>query len=904
MTRTSATTAASAKPNGLLASALDLPNGARFYRCAFQVNPFEYLGRHSKSSKFTDEQSYNNAIVAACLDNGIEVIAITDHYRVQSSQSLADAATKAGIIVFPGFEAVTKDGVHFLCLFEPGKPFSELERHIGACGVQSSSTNSPLGSLDTTELLDKTAEWGSVCIAAHCTHQSGGLLKTLSGQTRMQAWRHRRLFACAIPGAVRDTPHDVRVILENTDPNHKRERPVAILNASDVNTPEKLADPSASCFIKMSSVSIEGLRQAFLDPESRVRLASDLAPEEHSEFLAIAWQAGFLDKAAIHFNENLNVLIGGRGAGKSTVVESLRYVLGLKPLGDEAQRNHDGIVRDVLQSGTKISLRVRSHRPAKREYIIERTVPNPPLVRDDDGNVLNLSPLDVLPGVEVYGQHEISELTKSREKLTRLLERFVERDEDVSRRKVETKRRLERSRTRILENIRETRQVVERLAALPALEETLKRFQEAGLEERLKEQSLIVREERVLRTADERVLSLRQAIDHLRRALPLDRAFLSEKALETLPGRGILAKADKVLSQLDATASSLLAQLDSALQNAESGLSEVGSEWSKRKASVQERYEQILRELQKSKIDGEEFIRLRRQIEELRPLKDRETILQREAKELAAERRNLVAEWEDLKAQEFRTLQTAAKRVTRALDKRVRVEVSMAGNREPLERLLRELNVGRIKDTIDRLSALSEFSLMELANAWRAGRDELARRFSIPASQAEKLVQCEPDVVLRVEELDLPSTTRIELNTAADGEDPQWHTLEQLSTGQKATAVLLLLLLESDAPLVVDQPEDDLDNRFITEGVVPKMRQEKRRRQFLFSTHNANIPVLGDAELIVGLSAGSNDQQQVHGRMGPEYMGSIDSQSVRALVEELLEGGKVAFEMRRLKYGF
>src|SRR5690606_5823663 len=139
----------------------------------------------------------------------IEVIAVTDHYRVQSSQSLVDAATKAGIIVFPGFEAVTKDGVHFLCLFEPGKPFSELERHIGACGVQDSSTNSPLGSLDTTELLDKTAEWGSVCIAAHCTHQSGGLLKTLSGQTRMQAWRHRRLFACAIPGAVRDTPQDV-----------------------------------------------------------------------------------------------------------------------------------------------------------------------------------------------------------------------------------------------------------------------------------------------------------------------------------------------------------------------------------------------------------------------------------------------------------------------------------------------------------------------------------------------------------------------------------------------------------------------------------------------------------------------------------------------------------------------
>jgi len=127
--------------------------------------------------------------------------------------------------------------------------------------------------------------------------------------------------------------------------------------------------------------------------------------------------------------------------------------------------------------------------------------------------------------------------------------------------------------------------------------------------------------------------------------------------------------------------------------------------------------------------------------------------------------------------------------------------------------------------------------------------------------------------------------------------------VEALSTGQKATAVLLLLLLESDAPLIVDQPEDDLDNRFITEGIVPRIREEKRRRQFIFSTHNANIPVLGDAELIVGLSAaGETDAGQVS--IAPEHSGSIDRRSVRELVEEILEGGREAFERRRRKYGF
>jgi ABC-type cobalamin/Fe3+-siderophores transport system ATPase subunit len=151
--------------------------------------------------------------------------------------------------------------------------------------------------------------------------------------------------------------------------------------------------------------------------------------------------------------------------------------------------------------------------------------------------------------------------------------------------------------------------------------------------------------------------------------------------------------------------------------------------------------------------------------------------------------------------------------------------------------------------------------------------------------------------------LDLPATTKISLNTAANDLPPKWQTLEALSTGQKATAVLLMLLLESGVPLVVDQPEDDLDNRFITDSVVPLIKREKRRRQFLFSTHNANLPVLGDAELIIGL-ASAGDDAQGQTRISSQHMASIDAQPVRELVEELLEGGKAAFEMRRSKYGF
>jgi hypothetical protein len=193
--------------------------------------------------------------------------------------------------------------------------------------------------------------------------------------------------------------------------------------------------------------------------------------------------------------------------------------------------------------------------------------------------------------------------------------------------------------------------------------------------------------------------------------------------------------------------------------------------------------------------------------------------------------------------------------------------------------------------------------LPDLAQRCREGKDALVKHYGLPPGGAEKIAQANQALFMLIEELELPATTKIELNTALEGASPVWQLLEHLSTGQKATAVLLLLLLESDAPLVVDQPEDDLDNRFITEGVVPIMRDEKRRRQFVFSTHNANIPVLGDAELILGLGA-KGEGKEGQAMILPEFMGSIDGQPVRELVEEILEGGKTAFEMRRLKYGF
>ena len=881
-------------------AALKLPNGARFYRCALQVNPFAYLERHGKPTDFQSEAAYNEAIVKACLEDDIEVVGITDHYRVQTSMTLVRAAREAGLLAFGGFEAVSKDGVHFLCLFDPDKD-DMLERFIGECGVHDPDIPSPAGSLDSEELLEKSREWGAVTIAAHVASK-GGLLKTLRGQPRINVWRSPDLLACALPGPVNDAPDGLRQILRNKDGEHRRARAVAIVNASDVNGPTDLAKGGATCLIKMSDVSVEAFRQAFLDPESRIRLNSDPPPEPHAEFLSIAWQGGFLGDTAVHFNGNLNALVGGRGTGKSTVIESVRYALGLDPLGDEASKAHEGVVKHVLKPGTKVSLLVRSHHPSESRYAIERTVPNPPTVKDETGNVLTVPPRDAMPGVQVFGQHEISELAKSPAKLTLLLERFADHDPSLSGRKTELRLTLERSRRRIVEVRREMETLGERLAALPGLEETQKRFQRAGLENRLKEKSLLVKEENLFSFLDDRLGPLRTLHGELAEGLPIDAAFVSDKALDGLPNATLLRELDEVLGSLSARLAKVDSQFGDALSEANAAIAGIKDRWRERCVAIENTYEQLLRDLQKSKVDGEEFIRLRRQIEELRPLSDRLEGLAKDLKTHEAHRRNLISEWEDIKAREYREIADAAAKISKTLRDRVKVEVTMAGNREPLEQVLREVK-GNLAAALERLRVVDQLSLPELAQCCRKGKEALIKAYGLPPGAAERIAGAGFDLHMKIEEVELPATTHIKLNTAAEGAPAEWQTLDALSKGQKATAVLLLLLLDSEAPLVVDQPEDDLDNRFITEVIVPIMRWEKRRRQFVFSTHNANIPVLGDAELILGLAA-SGEAGDGQAKIVPEHMGSIDSRPVRELVEETLEGGKDAFEMRRSKYGF
>lgn len=882
--------------------------GAKFYRCAFQVNPAHYAKTFRGEDHGMDEIAYVTSLLDKCMELGIEVIAVTDHNHAGSIELFKNEASMRGITVFPGFEVASSEGVHILCLYAPTTSDTELQRYLGQLDITNTEPSTSLSRKTFSDLLKCVKDQGGQTIAAHITHDKG-LLQTLHGQARINAWKDPNLLCVQLPGPVVDAPDDKRPILFNKNADYRRDPgaadglAIAVVNACDVTKPDDLELPSATCWVKMTEPSLEGLRQAFLDPFSRIRLASDDEAESHAEFLTMTWQGGFLDGCGLPFNENLNVLVGGRGTGKSTVVESVRYVLGFDPLGPDAKKMHDGIVGHVLKNGTRISLLVRVHSPAKRDYLIERTVPNAPVVKDDVGTILPLKPADVIPRAQVFGQHEVSELTKDPEKLTRLLDRFIGTDDASKVAKVDIAQKLATSREQIGQLAKRHGQLEEKLAALPKLEETLKTFQDAGLEEKLKDKSQLVREEQILKTTDARVASIRELGTTLRAAIPLDRTHLAALKTEELPAAEAFEPLDGILAALDEVVDAAARSLDQAVGVAEAKCSDVRAKWDERRKEVETAYDKLLRELQKSKVDGEEFIKLRRQIEALKPLKDELTQVAKQLDDAREGRRALVVEWEDAKAEEFRALEKAAKTVSKRLERRVRVQVTYSAVRDGLVALLKERPGGRLKEALDTFVEKSDLSLSELATKARAGKDELVTAYGLLPAQAERLALADAAVWMEVEELDLPATTTIELNVSPDGMDASWQKLEDLSTGQKATAVLLLLLLDSDAPLVVDQPEDDLDNRFITESIVPRMKEEKRRRQFIFATHNANIPVLGDAELIIGMSA-KGESGDGEAALSATHMGAIDSQEVRELVEEVLEGGRRAFELRRMKYGF
>ncbi len=878
---------------------------AHFWKCALQVNSFNYI-RHRGADHGMNEAEYNQELVRIAKENDIKVIGLANHGNVDDIDAIRKFMNENGIIVFPGFEISSTEKAHFVCLFPENTPKSQLDRYLGELRPGNPDNDVRPSNLGGNDLLSKVDQLGGFIYAAHCTDDNGVLYRKLN-----HVWQSLLLKAAQIPdtldGLKNEQSNGYRQILLNQTPDYKRELPIAIINAKDVAIPNDLANPKASCLIKMTQPCFESFKLAFHDPESRVRLNSDVPPKYHSRIERIKVTGGYLDGLHIEFSEHLNAVIGGRGTGKSTLLECVRYALQLKPIGKNAQRQHDDIIRENLGNfRARVELVIRSSIMNGKKFTIARRYGESASVKDEYGNISTFAPSDLLPQLEIYGQNEIYEIAQDKDGQRRLLSRFLETGQESFEVRIdETLKNLAENRKKLIEAQAQVASIEDDVARLPKLEEQLQHFKAMDLEEKLKIVPLLETEKRLRkRTVEEESPTLDKTFQAVRDSLP-DTTFLSEAAIAHLPHTEIIRKMRMIIDLLRSDAEVLLNQWQTRYAAAQTTIAEIDMELLTSIQQEESKLEKIFKDLpafegKSGNEIGLNFQKLLKEIEQVRPkqqmIKNRKKI----QTEFERQRKAILDELSSFRADRSALFERALKKLNKRLSGKLRLTSKAEANRKPIIDFLlgcRLENVGEAR--LAWIKEAEDFSPVKLAEQVRQGVDALRiAGWSITPTVAEALSRLTSEQVLQLEELELPDLINIELNTAHEGAD-NFRPLDKLSTGQQCTAILHLLLLQNADPLLMDQPEDNLDNAFIADRIVAELRSAKIARQFIFATHNANIPVFGDAEWI-----GVLDAQEGQARIPAESQGAIDVPQVRDKAANILEGGKMAFNQRRVKYGY
>ena len=313
-----------------------------------------------------------------------------------------------------------------------------------------------------------------------------------------------------------------------------------------------------------------------------------------------------------------------------------------------------------------------------------------------------------------------------------------------------------------------------------------------------------------------------------------------------------------------------------------------------READRKEEYEELADEIEEETgVDIEEYFELNDRASELDTLEADLDDKEEEIQDMEAARQESLSGLRDVRRQITDTRRAGIADITQALNN-IRVRLEPAGNRDAFIEWFNEVLNGSNVRTQDKEAIAEEFDpeiLFEIVRSKEMNRfiDEVG----ITETAAENVV-CFGNLRNQLHELqilELHDEPIIEIE-----HEGEWKSLEKMSDGQKCTALLSIAMLERDKPLIVDQPEDMLDNEYIYDEVVEMCSEIKESRQIISATHNANIPILGDAEKI--------NVMYCNGRQGfIRERGSIDDPDVRERAKKILEGGEDAFNERTEKYG-
>lgn len=881
------------------------PVGARFYRADLHIHSYR------ASHDVRDATMTGEAIVATAIREGLAIIAITDHNEIGNVESALQAAQNSAVYVVPGIELSTPQG-HLLCYLPALDALRRLHGQLSIVDRGLGTSRCQQSILDCLNLLPALGGFG---ILAHVDVQSGFEIEVPGASPhKYDVLCHPALLGIELKLATstisyaEGDPSPDRVSMGRERINRlklgSKQNLARVLN-SDAHSLQALgrnaANVSKVTRYKMEVPSFDGLRIALEDADARVRI-EDQIPQAIPRILGVHIDGGFLSGEVVQFNSNLNCIIGGRGTGKSTAIEAVRCLVG-----------HESGSNVVDSEVWPDELYLAWQDQAGEQHM---------LFRPKGGEVENIDnpfgPCNF--DVDCFGQGEAARISVEAQTnplaLLNYLDTFVDLDEAVA--------AEEKAREQLLALQTEIEKAEQQVQLIPQYERLLATTQQqlAALQKpEVKELIELQRQlatERELRT--QILAKIQEAKENMLAGSPkeavqaiLELAGTANLTVGANEFRAILAGA----TTFDAAISTAETQIKEGLTGLERLVAGQFVNWKAKETEAQK------------KIDAK-----RRELEALKVSFDMSYI-----SKLAADEASHSQSVKNLKSWQPHLSETK-KRRTIALKKRWEERDRVATLREAFGRLA----TATLREALSDLQVSLKYArnayapdaadLIIQVMGWKTNQQPraawLVETLTVPVlleavqrknvapilalktpegvdvfkrDEANTILErlADPPVKFALERATLHDLPRLQVSRAiSDGKGGQRYIIRdfaKLSLGQKQSVLLALMLSsDSDKPLIIDQPEDNLDGEFIYTTLVPVLRRAKERRQVIIVTHNPNVAVLGDAELIVVMKA-MNDRGEIVAR------GSIDSPDTRDVACAILEGAREAFLRRAKIYG-
>lgn len=850
-------------------------NGSVWLRADFHL--------HTKADKEFmykgEENDFINLYVNKLLEQNIRVGVLTNHnkFDIGEYKAIARKARKEGIYILPGVELSVNDGangVHTLVIFDPNQWLSDgndfinqfiTSNFVGKHNYENENGRSNYSLKETLLQLDKMNK-NYFVIMAH-VEQSSGLLNEFDGG-RIIDLGSDSLFRKSVIGFQKVRTNDLKDKL-----NTWLKKVPCFVEGSDPKSIEEIGK-GESCFLKIGDFNFEAIKFALTDSKNRCDKESSHNPS-NSHIKSIAFQGGLLGGKQIYFSPELNNLIGIRGSGKSSILEILRYVLDI-PFGSQAvdKDYKDDLIKHVMRSGGKAIIEIVDRHGVA--YIVERIYGQKEDIYKNGVLQQGITLGAILQQPIYFGQKDLS--SKNADFENDLVNKLI------GSRLNNVQARIDRQKTEIQRIINELKSFGN-LSLLKKETETTKAnaefrlnlFKEKGIAEKLQLQtsfeSDINRLQNYKAGIDAYLNDLWEIIQNHEYSLSRD--------LESKTNPEIFEEAKSYVDKLKLS----LGQVKSIftdVQKASIEFNVVIDKLQAKKEELKEEFARIKREINIPELNPDEFIKINRELETSK-LKLIE-IGNSENKRIELERllNEAINTLDRLWYDKFNLLKAEVNKINEVGGKLL-IEVNYKGRKDKF--------ISKLQDVF-RGSRISEATYIAISNDYAdfidMRKDEF-RKLSDRLTE-NQLVEVKNRFETNLYDL-LTYKVSNQIIINFDGTPLKKHSL-----GQRASALILFLLSQKENDiLIIDQPEDDLDNQTIYDDVIREIKRLKGRMQFIFATHNANIPVLGDSEMLVACQYVPDNEIKIE-------CGSIDCQNIQEKIIRIMEGGQEAFDIRKNIY--